>query len=187
MQQERLLEIRKKLTDGDNQWLVELYENYKQYCRATILSKKLCTSDEADEIFTEALIAIHNNVLSGKIQELKSEKTYLVNTCINIARNKNYHMSYAMKKAEEVRLLFYENQITYLEAGEDYQEQLIAKCRKAMSMLNDKCQKIIKAYYLDRMKMKQIADLLNLSSADVAKTLKSRCYKTLLEKIETLK
>ena len=66
-----------------------------------------------------------------------------------------------------------------------HNELMLAKVKKELSKLSERCQKIIIAYYIDGLTMREIATYLGLSSGDVAKTLKSRCFKTLLNYVKT--
>ena len=84
-----------------------------------------------------------------------------------------------------MKILFYENNDTSLEEVE-YKKELIQISKKAMSELTDRCKNIIEAYYIRSMPMKEIATHLNLSSGDVSKTLKNRCYKKLLEVVKNI-
>ena len=85
-----------------------------------------------------------------------------------------------------MRLLFYDNYDTSIEDLER-NEGLVALSKKAFSLLTERCQKIITAYYIYNLSMKEIAAELELSSGDVAKTLKSRCYKYLLTEVNKLR
>ena len=96
-------------------------------------------------------------------------------------REVSYH-SRAAKKLNDVRLLLY-NTNDYSQT-DDYKAKLKSICYSAMEKLDSKCRKIIIAYYIDRLTMKEIATYMNLSSGDVAKTLKSRCYKKLISLIK---
>ncbi len=179
--QKNLEEIKKELISGNNEWLEVLYIQHKDYFISTLIVKRNCNEDEANDLFTETLLIIYKNVLSGKITTLSSIRSYIVRVGINISQNKNYYKSQAIKKEEEVRSFLYEN--NEVEKSDNYKDKLIEICQNAIQTLSVRCQQIINAFYLDRMTMKEIASLLNLSSADVAKTLKSRCYKSLQEKI----
>jgi len=186
MNSEELLILRKALITGDNTPLEKIYLNHKQDCINVLLSKNLCDEITSEDVFTEALIVFHKNIVSGQIQKLTSARSYLISTSINLAKKKNDYSSRIHKKVSDVRLLFYANNDTTIEEV-DKKKRLISLCKKAMLLLNEKCQRIITAYYIHNLSMKEIAFEFELSSSDVAKTLKSRCYKTLLIEVQKLR
>lgn len=186
MNSEELSVLRKALIIGDNTPLEKIYIDHKQDCINVLLSKNLCDEVIGEDVFTEALIVFYKNIISGHIQKLTSARSYLISTSINIAKKKNDYTTRIQKKVADVRLLFYANNDTTLDEV-DKKKSLIALCKKALLVLNEKCQKIITAYYIHNLSMKEIALELELSSSDVAKTLKSRCYKTLLSEVNKLR
>lgn len=186
MKPEKLATIRAQLINGDTSPIEEFYLSYKQDCINVLLSKNLSDLEGADDIYTDAVLILHKNLVSGKIQELTSARSYLISTSINLARKKIQYKTNTQKKLDDVRLLFYDNNDTTIEER-TFNNDLIALSKKALSKLTDRCQKIIVAYYIHQLSMKEISEELDLSSSDVAKTLKSRCYKYLLKEVEKLK
>lgn len=186
MNSEELTQLRNQLIKGDTRQLKEFYIAYLNDCQSVLISKNLCDKEASKEIFTESLIIFHKNIINSKIQELTSVKSYLISTCMNLARKQNQFVSKTQKKLDEVRLLFYRNNDTSIEEQEN-KEDLIAICKKALASLSERCQKIILGYYVQNLSMKEIAQNLELSSGDVAKTLKSRCYKNLLKEVKILR
>lgn len=186
MKTDLLVQLRKELIQGDNSQLKDFYIKYIQDCTNVLISKNLSNTEASKEIFTEALIIFHKNIISGKIEELSSVRSYLISTCLNLARKKIQYISKTQKKLDEVRLLFYGNNDTTVEEREN-KEDLIGICKKALASLTERCQKIIVAFYIHHLSMKEIAQQLELSSADVAKTLKSRCHKSLLKEVSNLR
>lgn len=186
MKSEELAQLRAQLIKDDTSQLKEFYKAYLTDCQNVLISKNLCDKEASKEIFTEALIIFHKNIVNSKIQELSSVRSYLISTCMNLARKQNQFVSKTQKKLDEVRLLFYKNNDTSIEEREN-KEDLIAICKNALANLSERCQKIILGYYIQNLTMKEIALNLGLSSGDVAKTLKSRCYKNLLKEVKKLR
>jgi len=186
MKTEDLDLLRKELINENTSQLQDFYTSYLKDCQTVLVSKNLSDMEGSNEIFTESILILHKNIISGKITELSSVRSYLISVCMNLARKKNYFVSKTQKKLDEVRLLFYENNDTSIEE-EQNKEELIDICKKALSSLSERCQKIILAFYIHNLSMKDIAAQLELSSGDVAKTLKSRCYKTLLKEVQKLR
>ena len=86
---------------------------------------------------------------------------------------------------EELKILFYENNDNSIE-DLNYKSKLIAISKSAVKLLSDRCQKIIMGYYIYNWSMREVAVNLRLASGDVAKTLKSRCFKTLLKNVSEI-
>jgi len=186
MNTEELAIIRAELVNGNTKPLKDFYLSYREDCRNVLLSKNLSDIDGADDIFSDAIIILRKNLISGKIQVLTSVRSYLISTCINLARKKIQYKTRTQNKMNEVRLLFYKNNDTTVDEVENKSE-LIEISKRAFSSLTDRCQKIIEGYYIHKLSMREIAENLELSSSDVAKTLKSRCYKYLLEEVKKIR
>ncbi len=179
---ESLSRIREEFVSGNTSKLKELYHDYHDDVIRIVLSKKLCGASEAESIFSESLLIFYDNVVSGKITEVSSIKNYLVGICVNSLRNELSAKFRFQDKVNEVRTVLYDN--GYDAPKKLHKEELKSICYKAMSELSDKCKSIIEGYYLDRLSMKEIAQKMNLSSGDVAKTLKSRCFKSLMKIVQ---
>jgi len=186
MQTEELEKLRKKLLNRDNSPLDDIFLQYREDCHKVLMSQSLCAEDDTTDIIIEALVVFRKNLMSGKIQQISSLKSYLLATCINLAKKINQKKLRTQKKLEDVRLLFYDNNDIGVEERER-KEDLIDLCMKAFSSLSEGCQKVIMAYYVHEMSMKEIAHEFNLSSSDVAKTKKSRCYKSLMSAVSELR
>lgn len=186
MTPEKLASIRAELISGNTTSIEDFYLSYRKDCENVLLSKNLSNSEGAIDIFTDALLILRQNLISGKIEELSSVRSYLISTCINIARKEIQYQRKTQKKLDDVRLLFYHNKYTSTEEHE-IKADLIDLSKLAMSKLTERCQRIIIAFFVYQLSMKEIAEELELSSKDVAKTLKSRCYKYLLKEVEKLR
>ena len=186
MTPEELADIRKKFISGDYTYLKRLYTEYKSDCMRIVLSKNLCDEIQAEDFFTESLLVFRDNLISGKIKFLSNPKSYLSGICINLARDLIQKERRKEKKIDQLRLLYDEYDYNEIDVAEPKQE-LIAICKKALSLLSERCQQVLVAFYVHRLSMKEIAQELGLSSGDVAKTIKSRCYKSWIEHSKKLK
>ena len=180
-----MTELRSQLLQGDTQKLEDIYRMYKKDIKSVLLSKGVCREDEVCDYFSQAIVTFYDNVMDMKIEEVSSVKNYLIGICINLNRLKNTHQSNIDKKMDELKLLFYENNDTTID-DEIYKNKLITLSQNALKLLNDKCQQIIMGYYVNNWSMKEVAIRLSFSSSDVAKTLKSRCFKKLMERVNEL-
>lgn len=80
--------------------------------------------------------------------------------------------------AEDIKNFYDEPSLPYAD-----QEELLNLVTYAINTLGDKCQNIIKLFYLNKLTMEEIASEMGFASAGVAKTIKGRCYKKLIEEV----
>lgn len=177
--------LKKDLAERNSEALQELFLAFRQDCIRILISKQICKPDQAEPLYTDSILLMRKNILSGKMTDLSNPVSYLVSVCRNILRNEQRQEAKKRSKAEQVRLLFYENGYDSVEEI-DEKEQRIRNCKEALLTLSERCQQILTAYYVHGMRMKEIASELELSSSDVAKTLKSRCYKSWMSQVKVL-
>ncbi|WP_040279365.1 RNA polymerase sigma factor [Psychroserpens damuponensis] len=138
--------------------------------------------DEATiiDIYQDAIIALHDNAVNGKLDNLKSElKTYL----FSIGK----YMIY--KKLKQQKIMYSVEGNTALEnlkSDTDFSVNLIEelsedqqKLQTAFKSLGDKCKAILTLFYYRGFTIEEITNDLNYSNKDVAKSQKSRCIKSL--------
>jgi len=181
MSQEELKQFRKALMNGETSELKDIYTAHKDDIANFLTIKNYCTRDVAEGHFTEALLVLRNNIISKKTTELTNLKSYLISICINLIRNENYKTK--KKKEHQVRLLLHEKKYNVSELW-DVKSERIEITKAALSQLTERCQQILTFFYVHKLRMNDIAEELGLSSSDVAKTLKSRCYKTWVAEVK---
>lgn len=185
MTEEEVQVFREELSTENTDQLKTIYLTFKEDILNFLRVKYPNNYQNAEDIYTDALIVLNNNILSGKISHFTSVKNYLIGICNNLHRQNNHLKNNFEKKLEDIRLhfsLFNDNVTEDIEL----KEHMYSICNEAMQTLSEKCQKIITYFYLHQMKMKEIAVKLELASADVAKTQKSRCFKSLKNKVSDL-
>lgn len=167
-----------QLKKKDRNALKDVYRKYKteffrfafRYTNDAIL---------LEDIFQDAIIAVYENALTGKLDNLKSSvKTYLFGTgkfmlfkkfrdTKEIATDENYIFD---QRETAVMLDVYED-----EGPSEYQKKLIENFKK----LGDKCREILELFYLQGLKLDEIMDIQGYENKNVVKSQKSRCLKTL--------
>lgn len=175
--------LRKQLIEGKNDSLRFIFEEYGSFCINNLVFKNKCTREDADDIFVDAVLNFREKVVTGKLTEMKSMKNYLYGTCMNMFKEK-------LKKEKKKEVHFnvvkegYKNRELRIFEEDDINEKRLAACKHAMKKLGTKCQQILKLFYFMNLPMSDIAVEMNFASGDVAKTIKSRCYKKWLEEIK---
>lgn len=181
-----------RIRNGDPHALTEVLQDSGSYCVRVLMSKTDCPPDEADDILIEAVLIFRDKVLKGELTELSSLNAYLYRTCWNMYQERRRRQERLRTHAEEIRHTFYEEsqhsvapwewEETKREEETHFERKLNAT-KQALSLLDEKCRKILNLYYFQRQRMIAIAEQLGFASADVAKTSKSRCYKKWLQEI----
>ena len=185
MTDQELNQLRHKIVNDDPQVLKEIYFKHRKDCIQVLHKKLFISKEDAEDIFTDAVLVFRDNLISGKIKSLTSAKAYLISTCLNMGKTKMTYDKSKTKKEDQIRLLFYDKNHTINE-GKDYKQELIEISQRALKMLSEDCQKIIVAFYIYKIPMKELAQELGLASSDVVKTKKMRCYKSWIKKTKSL-
>jgi len=143
--------------------------------------------DDVIDVYQDAYVAFYNNVMSGKIEKMTSSiSTYLFSIGKYLIfdrmkkNNKTISSDYNMdivRGQEDVM----EN-IT-LETGELTQEQQLL--RTHFASLGKQCQELLNLFYYRGFTIKDILEHGNYNSENVVKSAKSRCLKTLKERINS--
>ena len=190
MNQAKLLDLKKRIKNRDPEIYRMILQESGSYCINQLMRKTNCSVEDAEDVLMDAILIFRDNIVSGKIKELKSIKAYIFSICWNnwraahrqkqrlsLAKEKFAASFYAPEQSAEARIV----------ALEDAQKQMKDKekqaklSQKALKMLGDKCQKILKYYYKEEKSMAEIATILGYANAKTMKNVKARCYKKWIE------
>ena len=174
--------LRKDFINGKMNKLEDIYKRYHDDVIRIVSSKNLCKTDELEGYFNDCMIQFYEGICEDRIKNLASIKNLLVGICINLILRERDKKLRIEKKIDNIRLHM-KQEFDY-PLKEDNNLELIQRVKNEMKKLSDRCSKIITAYYINNLTMSEIAKFLDLSSGDVAKTLKSRCFKKLLTLIK---
>lgn len=160
-------EVIEKIIAGDEKAVEYLYQKYFKMMAKLVL-KNSGTEDEARDIYQDALIVFWQKVRSQKLVLTSKISTYLYSICLNLWR----------KELDRKKRLSGEFEEKGIEQDFDQKERIKA-IRDCVSSLGETCQKVLSYYYFDGMSMKEIAEQMQFSNADTAKTKKYKCKKEL--------
>ncbi len=129
-----------------------------------------------EDAFQEATFKFYQQLKSGVIQpDNLSGWMYRVtyNECLNIIRKQK-----TKENAESNFLSHYQ-----IEASQDPEmlQEMDEKLRKALLLLGEECQKLLKLAYFEELSSREIASKLGYASEFVVNTLKGRCRRRLRE------
>lgn len=104
MSQEDISKLRQELIDGNYTWLRYIHDKYKKYCIAVIMSKQVCSLEEGNQAFRNALFILHDDLLSGEFKDVDTIKTYLVKMCVQVVEDKNFQTGKITKTDKSLKL-----------------------------------------------------------------------------------
>lgn len=158
---------------------------YKEYKSEFFKFAYRYTTDDLllEDIFQDAIIAVYENTLAGKLDNLKSTvKTYLFSTG-KFMLFKKFRDTKEMATDDSYLFDRHEKAViedVFEDEGPDrHQQQLVANFKK----LGDKCREILELFYLQGLKLEEIMSVQGYENKNVVKSQKSRCLKSLKELI----
>lgn len=167
------------LKNGNSEALKTVYLKHRA---AFIGFAKKYPLDEATvtDIYQDAIIALRENAINGKLDNLKSEiKTYL----FSIGK---YMIYKALKQKQKVYLVDENTEFDSLKKDKDFRVDLVEsltaeqqKLQTSFKTLGQKCREILTLFYYRGFTIDEITNELNYTNKDVAKSQKSRCLKSL--------
>ncbi|HEX6193360.1 MAG TPA: sigma-70 family RNA polymerase sigma factor [Chitinophagaceae bacterium] len=130
------------------------------------------SSDEAKDVFQEAMIVLYEKVRSGSFELNCQIKTYLYSVCRRLWLKRLQHLNRYSAPVENI------DNIVPVEEEIEAHEQRNAEfemMHKAISGLGEPCKSLLEAYYLQKRTMQDIASSFGYTNADNAKNQKYKC------------
>jgi RNA polymerase sigma factor (sigma-70 family) len=178
--------IIKNIRDGDYKEVVTFYDRYKKDFVRWAIRKFPVTKDDALDIFQDAMIALLKNIRKGKIEKFDySVKSYFYAIGRNLLLNKvkfekRYDNEIDDSTAEKIA-----QQVVVFPENAEHNTQLIDQL---LYKLGEPCYTILKLFYYHNYSLESVAREIGAKRANVARTQKARCIKSLkdmfLEKIQ---
>lgn len=176
MGEENIIEL---LRLGDSETLQKIYKDNRPHFIKFARKLNINEYDAAD-IYQDAIIALRENAIKGKLNNLESNvSTYL----FGIAKNKIYriHRESAKLKGEEDLPLEEKNiefDVNLCDIKLTNEQKVLRKC---LEELGEKCREILNLYHYQGFNLDEITNILKYSNKQVLKSQKSRCQKQLRE------
>lgn len=152
--------------------------------------------DDIEDLYQQAFLAVYDNLQAGRVREDTSWSSYIIQIGVNLATKDLRHSGitdsiYVSYEDNEDGHQPISREIEQLLAQWDNNEELLYKDINALSLLGDElnhtpepCNSIIRLFYYDDMSMEEIAVAVNFKNATTAKSKKSQCMKTLIERVK---
>jgi len=173
----QLLEDIRSGKEGRDRVLIQLYKDKKlRNGLASVIRIVGGTPEDFEDIFTSTLMQFVKTVIKRPELVIRNQlNTYI----ISIAK---YICMAQRKKSKNLDLNYEINDEMELEEGPEslvINKEKIHLLHEVMSILGDKCKKVL-MYWANGYRMKQIAELMDYKSENMAKKKKYKCFKSLL-------
>ncbi len=169
------LEQEKQLLEGlarnDKQAIEAIYRDNYAVIQAFILNNSGST-DEARDIFQEAMIVLYEKSVSGSFELNCQLRTYIYSVCRRLW----------LKRLQQLQR--FSNHTDNLEETVPVEEEMEHHEKKnndfvmmehAMGKIGEPCKSLLEAYYIQKKHMQEIATVFGYTNADNAKTQKYKC------------
>jgi RNA polymerase sigma factor (sigma-70 family) len=130
------------------------------------------SSEDARDIFQEAMIVLYEKATSGHFELTAQIKTYLYSVCRRLWLKRLQQMQRFGTPVETIHELAQVDED--LETHERRNEAFVTM-EKALGHLGEPCKGLIEAYYLQKKNMHDIAEQFGYTNADNAKNQKYKC------------
>lgn len=159
------------LATNDKQAIEAIYRDNYAVIQAFILNNNGDT-DEARDIFQEAMIVLYEKAISGNFELNCQLRTYIYSVCRRLW----------LKRLQQLQRFSTHND--HLEETVPVDEDMELHEKKntdfnmmemAMSKIGEPCKSLLEAYYIQKKHMQEIASDFGYTNADNAKTQKYKC------------
>lgn len=172
----------KKIQNGDNAPLAEIYLKHKSYCLIHLSKTRRFKLQDIEDAYQEAIFILRTKIIEDKF-ESKNVSSYLLTVTWNLLRNQ-YRRNYRIISLDgnQIELHSLEPEI---EADNDpTTEKRLQIIEKILGELSPKCQEFLRGYYQEGMSLKKMYAVSNYSTYNSIKSTKSRCCKQFKEKLK---
>lgn len=148
-----------------------LYRDYFGMIQAFILNNN-GSSEDARDIFQEAMIVLYEKATSGRFELTAQVKTYLYSVCRRLWLKRLQQMQRFGAPVESLPDLIQVDED--LEAHERRNEAFMTM-ERALAHLGEPCRSLLEAYYLQKKNMQEISEQFGYTNAENAKNQKYKC------------
>ncbi len=167
--------IEQKLLEGlalnDRKAIEAIYKQHYNMVLSLILGNS-GYPDDARDIFQEAMIVLYEKVRSGSFELNCQLKTYLYSVCRRLWLKRLNQMKRLSPEVESL-----EQTVPVEEELEKHEQrnQDFLVMEQSLNNLGEPCRSLLKAYYLEKKNMVEIAGDFGYTNADNAKNQKYKC------------
>ena len=152
--------------------------------------------DDIEDLYQQAFLAVYENLQAGRVREDTSWSSYIIQIGLNLATKELRHSGitdsiYESSGDNEEGHQQISKTVELLLSQLTTEDESLYQNVDALSLLGDElnhtpepCNSIIRLFYYDDMSMEEIAIAVNFKNATTAKSKKSQCMKTLIERVK---
>ncbi|MEN0047255.1 MAG: sigma-70 family RNA polymerase sigma factor [Bacteroidota bacterium] len=171
-------EIIQRIEAGDESAVSSIYEDHRIYCIAWLTKRFGCDTNQAIEIFQWCVVIFYDNVVSGRLKELKSSiRTYLLAIAKNKIGEEHRHKN-RFKYSSDTFLFDSPDDDNELQLKKE-KEELYQKTERSLKSLGEPCKTLIELFYYYQLSLGEIRERLKYKSVDSVKTAKYKCMQRL--------
>lgn len=174
-----------ELRKGSDKVLKQVYEEHRSkflnFARRYSLSE-----EEIVDVYQDAYIIFYNNIMSGKIESFTSTiGTYLFGIGRNLIFDKMKKNKKMVRSEYDLAIVGEEDElVSTLEIEEKSLTREQELLQQYFGTLGKQCQELLTYFYYRGYTIQEIMIAENYNSENVVKAAKSRCMKTLRERIQ---
>jgi RNA polymerase sigma factor (sigma-70 family) len=164
------------LKQGDKNTLGWVYKTYRDVVAHYVMKHYSYTSDDAIDVFTDALVILEKKTLRDPDFNLTSSlQTYIVGIVKNLLHEKQRGKHYYTPLDD-----FFEGISTEEYPWDtDDTDAIIERMIVALDNMGDPCHTIIKQHYFERKKDSEVKILINYKNEDAVKAQRWKCIQQL--------
>lgn len=144
---------------------------YFPACKKMIRTKG-GTTQEALDIYQDALVILCRNVQKQEFKLTSSLNTYIYSVCKFLWNDEIKRKARIYRNTPKPDLLFDELELSEKEMENERQVNL---AKKVLQQMGDRCLELFQYFYFQKLDMKTIAEKMEFSSENVAKNQKYKC------------
>ncbi len=186
MQEKQIQITLEELKKGSDTILRKVYEDNRD--KFLNFARRYNLSDEDNiDVYQDAYVIFYNNIMNGKIESFTSTvSTYLFSIGKYLIFDRMKKNKRKISGEFNLALVGKEDEITAgIELNEPEMTHEQKLLQKYFGTLGKQCQELLTLFYYRGFTIQEIMDVENYNSENVVKSAKSRCMKTLKERINT--
>jgi len=156
-----------------------VYQNYRKDFIKWASFKYSIEAEVAEDVFSDAVIDVYQNVLSGRY--IKSERASLKSYMFEIGKNKILNILNKQKVSDtHLKVISYQQDKSYNNIFDlNKNQEITNKVQELMELIDEKCRKVLTLFYFHSLSMEEIAAEMEFKNEDVAKNKKLKCLRRL--------